>query len=270
MSARWVVQLNLGKDEDARRIKAECDRLGQPCDLMKIIPFSGTLPHVASDMPTIFYGGTNWINAVWRSNIWSPGAWFDDEKFLFSSFLRAYGQGALNSGARTTSFIEFILEEADRGTDPETMYFIRPERDAKEFAGDVIRLGDFKEWFDTLDRGDFSITRNTRIIVGPPYGISHEWRCFMVDGRVSSASLYRKDRIMCISDDVPQDVIEFAEAMANLWSPSDAFVMDVARSAGKLYVLENNCINSAGMYACDIEKIVRDLSDLATRTYKGA
>ena len=131
----------------------------------------------------------------------------------------------------------------------------------------MIRYGDFKEWYETISHGGYSITPNTRIIVGTPFNISHEWRCFMVGGKVSSASQYRKDKVLSISAGAPPEVIEFAESMANLWSPSDVFVMDVARCGQELYTLENNCFNSSGFYACDIEKIVRDVSDIARKMY---
>lgn len=265
---RWVVQLNLGKDGDAQCIKEACKLIGQPCDMLKIIPFSETLPNVPSDMPTVFYGGTNWINAIHRSGIWSPGAFFDEENFLYTSAQKHYGERLMNYDAKDTTFKEFVDWAYEENVDDDALFFIRPLRDMKEFHGDVIRYADFHRWYNNISHGGYSLTENTRIMVGEPFGISHEWRCFIVNGKVSSCSHYRSYRELDVYNaDDRTPVKGFAENMAALWSPSDVFVMDVGMSNGVLYVIENNCVNSSGFYACNIEKVVEDITEHVIATY---
>lgn len=265
MSVRWVVQLGLGKNDDALMIESISKKLGYECELLKIIPFSETLPNVPTEMPTIFYGGTNWISLISKSKLWHPAAWFDEDDFRFSTTLKKYQKHMLNSDAEVLSFEEFIERSIKNNTKDDEQFFIRPDRDIKEFAGDVITYGQFSDWFETISYGGYSITKNTQIIVANPVGISAEWRCFMVDKRVSSASRYRSNRTLDICAGAPDDVISFAENMASIWSPADVFVLDVGKSGSNYYVIETNCFNSAGFYACDIGKIIKDVSNVALR-----
>ena len=262
-TTRWVIQLNLGKDDDAQRMHAECRRLGLECELLKIIPFSETLPNVSNEGPTIFYGGTNWINSIHRSKLWVPGVWFDETAFLYSTSMQKYGEDLLNSSAEVMSLHEFPEWAAGRRADPDHQFFIRPLRDLKEFAGDVVRYSDFKDWADRISFGGYTITPNTQIIVGEPYRIRREWRCFVVDQRVIAASQYRADHCLDVTPGAPEEIVTFTEQMAKKWSPERAFVMDVGICGSRPYVIENNCINSAGFYATDIELIVKELSALA-------
>lgn len=49
--------------------------------------------------------------------------------------------------------------------------------------------------------------------------------------------------------EMPAEVVEFARETAAIWAPAPVFVLDVARSADQLYVVEANCFHSAGFYA---------------------
>jgi hypothetical protein len=84
-----------------------------------------------------------------------------------------------------------------------------------------------------------------------------------VNRAVITASLYKRGRQVVYSDQVDRDVVEFAEQQAALWAPHVAFVMDVARMPLGLRVVEINCLNSAGLYACDVGKFVEAVSDIA-------
>ena len=86
--------------------------------------------------------------------------------------------------------------------------------------------------------------------------ILDEWRCFIIDGKVCSASQYRTYFVLNTRAGAPQEVIDFAEEQSKLYKPSDIFVMDVCKCGKFLYVLEVGCFNSAGFYEANIEKIV--------------
>ena len=94
-----------------------------------------------------------------------------------------------------------------------------------------------------------------------PVGIAHEWRLFIVNGRVSSGSHYRRYHKLKEDPYIPPEVIKFAEARCWEYMPTEVFVMDIGESAGNLYIIEIGCFNSAGFYASDVEKIIKDISD---------
>ena len=136
-------------------------------------------------------------------------------------------------------------------------------RDAKEFTGGIWSFSQLRRWNSGLIKTDLDDGQLAAIpiIVGEPWGIAKEWRLFMVDGRVSSASQYKIRGSLRMDANVPSEVLEFGARMAEVFSPHRIFVMDICESAGNLYVLELGCVNSAGLYAADVRKIVFDISE---------
>ncbi|MCB9615233.1 MAG: ATP-grasp domain-containing protein [Sandaracinus sp.] len=100
----------------------------------------------------------------------------------------------------------------------------------------------------------------------PPRAIEDEWRLFVVDGRVVTGSHYRSGETLDVHDDVPSEVAAFGEGIAVRYTPSPAFVLDVARSRGTLKVVEYNCLHGAGFYASDVGAVVRALNDYVAST----
>lgn len=261
MTVRWAVQDKM--DTDYLNIREACRELGLPCVTFPRVPFSKELPKVPTDMPTIFYGSIRAVALALQSGKWSPCAFFDPDTFMTTAWGPAYGEHWLNHGSRVTTISEFVWEPHD----PDRLFFVRPVRDAKEFTGGVWSFGQLCRWNHGLMRTDLGDEQlaGIQIIVGEPWGISREWRLFMVDGRVSSASQYKFKGKLDVDAHVPKGVLEFGERMAKIFSPHRIFVLDVCESAGNLYVLELGCVNSAGLYAADVRSIVADVSAAATR-----
>lgn len=256
---RWAVQDKM--DTDYLNIRKACQDLGLPCVTFPRVPFSMELPDVPADMPTIFYGSIRMVDLVRKSGRWSPCAFFDPETFKTTAWGPAYGEHWLNHGSRLTTLSEFVWEPHD----PDRLFFVRPVRDAKEFTGGVWSFAQLCRWNSGLiktDLGDEQLA-TIPIIVGEPWGIAREWRLFMVDGRVSSASRYKTSGRLDVGADVPDEVLGFGECMAKVFSPHRIFVLDVCESAGNLYVLELGCVNSAGLYAADVLRIIGDISGAA-------
>lgn len=253
----WVVQSNLGKEDDLVAMRAAFGSIGLQHLEVKVIPFSDELPDVPTDRPCIFYGATGFVYKAWKSGRWQPCAFFDEEKFRFSHWRKAWSGRLMNEEAETLTLGEF----AGSSRPPDSLWFLRPDRDNKAFAGEVIAFSDVKEWADKLSAGGFTFGTDEPIVVAEPRNIHREWRLFMVDGRASSASQYRDGRRLAVSAGAPAVVRTFAEVRAREFAPARAFVLDVGEvSNGDLKIIEANCINSAGFYAADIEKIIRDVT----------
>lgn len=255
---RWAVQYNLAK-QNADDIEAACKKLNYKFVGIKVIPFSKEIPDIPNDDITIFYGATKWIDNIYQNNRWGPGVYFNPDAH-FETWVEKYGEAALNYGAEITTLNELSYQPYP----DDRLLFIRPTRDMKEFNGDVWEFGKIKRWsHGIITDVDTEELARIPIVVSEPYGIAHEWRLFMVGGKVSSGSHYRSYHKLNVSKDVPKKVVEFAEQQAKVYSPCSVFVMDVCESAGNLYVVEVGCFHSAGFYAADIEKVVRDVSEFA-------
>jgi len=250
---RWAVQTNLGK-QYSEDLKNACKSLGHEFRPFMIIPFCDGIPNIDTNKPTIFYGATRWIDNIYQNNIWKPGVFFNP-KSVYGVWSKKYGDYALNSNARHTT----LNKLGEENHQPNDLMFIRPVSDQKEFAGDVMAFGDIKQWSKKVVSDDIDLG-SVPIIVAPPVGIAHEWRLFIVDGKVSSGSHYREYHKSKVSSEVPIEVIKFAEERSKDYSPEPVFVIDVGESGGNLYVIEIGCFNSAGFYDADVEKIVYDVS----------
>lgn len=254
----WVVQSNLGTDKIHLAISDACQKLGLPCSFVERIPFSKDLPNVPANVPTIFYGSTRFINLVFSSKKWSPAAFFDPETFLATVWGPAYGEHWLNHGSKITTLGELTWKPYS----PDRLFFVRPVRDLKEFTGGVWSFGQLCRWNSGLLKADLGNEQliNIPIVVGDPWGISKEWRLFIKDNKVLSASQYKVNDKLNIDANVPKEVLDFGEQMATTFSPHRIFILDICESANNLYVLELGCVNSAGFYAADVYKIVEEIS----------
>jgi len=263
MSVRWVVQNNFRSDaDDPDWIRKTCEKFGFQYEGFKVIPFSDRLPEV-SEIPTVFYGGTGWINKIYEHNPTTPGIFFNPES-TFDFWIEKYKENALNYGALITTFEEISKKQFP----DDERFFVRPTRDLKEFSGSIMSFRDIKDWCNKIftDVPDFG---TIPIVVGEPYVLSHEWRLFIIEGKVVTGSQYRTYFVRNTDPNVPEEVIKFAEEQAEVYSPTPIFVMDVGKSADNLYVIEVGCINSAGFYDADIDKIIKGVSDYLIRNQNG-
>jgi len=261
MSVRWVVQNNFRTDaDDPNWIRKACEKFGLVYEGFKVVPFSDSIPRISDDMPTVFYGGTGWINKIYKSNPKLPGIFFNPQS-TFDYWIGKYKEKALNYGARITTFQEISKELFP----DDQMFFVRPTSDQKEFSGSIMSFGDIKDWCKKIftDAPDLG---NLPIVLGEPFVLSHEWRLFIVDGKVCTGSQYRTYFVRNTSPNVPEKVIRFAEEQAAVYSPKPIFVMDICETSGNLYVIEIGCINSAGFYEASIDKIVTEVSNYLLRT----
>jgi hypothetical protein len=257
MTLTWILQSNLSRT-GVDQIEAACAALGVPSLRVMARPFDPHPPDVQVDGPAIFYGATNFVTTIHRSGRWHPGVFFDEENFRISAYLQHWDM--LNNDAEQTTLGEF----GRRGLDPEQLFFVRPDRDLKEFAGEVVRFGDFAAWQARISAGDYLLGPDCPIVVAPPVGIADEWRLFMVDGRAVTGSHYRSYHRLDVQPEVPTEVRAFAEAMARRWSPASVFALDVGRSGPGLYVIEANCVNSSGLYAADVRTFVAKTTEFVT------
>lgn len=252
---KWMVQKNLlsiSESGDCKKIKDACEKYGYKYEGIDVIPFSGDVPIINPNDPIVFYGGTGWINNIYNKYKNIKGIFFNPNS-VFTNWVKKYK--TLNSDAKETTLIELSKENIDG----DTFLFIRPVSDLKEFNGSVMTFEDIKNWNNKIKfaNEDFG---NIPIVVGEAYNISHEWRLFIINGKVITGSQYRTYFVLNTNESVPQNVIDFAEEQARIYSPSDIFVMDVCKCSNELYVLEVGCFNSAGFYLSNIDKIVNEVS----------
>ena len=105
------------------------------------------------------------------------------------------------------------------------------------------------------------ITKDAEFVLSSPKNIGKEWRNFIVRGKVISSCRYRFwGELSVDEDDVPDGMKRFVEALCNIFTPHDVFIMDVCECEGKYFVIECNCFNGSGFYNNDLSKIVNSVN----------
>ncbi len=250
---RWVIQEKL--DIDA--LIHACEINNFCYELIKVIPFSTELPNITfDDKINIYYGSVNFINTLYK-NLNPVGVFFNDQ-FSMEIYNNNWKSFMLNNdnNSKITTFKEFWNENHN----DDTLFFCRPDADDKSFSGEVRTFKEIKNIFINTTVGD-NITENTKILISTPYNITKEWRNYIINGKVVTSSLYRKNFKLNTNGNIPIDMIEFVEARCKEFTPHKIFTMDIALCGGDYYIIECGCINSAGLYSADVTKLINDISN---------
>lgn len=261
MDVRWVVQGNLGQSSDVAKLLAFLAQLGIPHRTLQVIPFDDTPPDEPAEGRVVFYGSTTLMKNVAREGRWTPGVFYDEARFAFGALRAGYGEALLNADSEVTT----LAELTSRALDPETLLFVRPVLDLKQFTGEVFSFAELATWRTRLEHARGDLTLATEVQIAAPKEVLAEWRTVVVEGRVVAASQYKLEGGAFISDEVPRPVWDFAGEMAARYQPAGVFVLDVAETPAGMRVVETNCFNSAGLYWCDVHAVVTAVTDYARR-----
>jgi len=261
---QWVVQRNLTSKRDFERLKASCSVIGVDFVEIDIIPFTKDLPEFDRSRSSIIYGATTFNKLVLEDANLRKGVFFDEKNFSIENYIEKWGRHMLNYDASVKTF-ENLIEDTKFSDDK--LLFIRPNDDSKSFAGEVKRFDEIKDWYIKLKAvANTNLSPKSKIIVSEPYNIHYEWRLWIINKKVIASSKYREYFKLKKEEGSPPEVIAFGEERCREYVPHDIFVMDICLCGQEYYVVECGCMNAAGFYEANIEKIVRDVTDYFVST----
>ena len=254
---QWVVQRNLTSKTDLESLQLSCEATGVTFQPIDIIPFSSSLPAFDNNRRSIFYGSTTLCSLVAANDQLKAGLFFDDALFSIENYFNRWGKYMLNYGAVVTTFQSLMNQ--DEASDK--LFFIRPDDDSKSFSGETKSFGEIKSWYDQLKMVEnTNLSPDTAIVVSTPYNIHYEWRLWIVNGKVVTASKYRTYFRLTKERGCPPEVIAFAESRCREYTPHAVFVMDVCLCGDDFFIVECGCMNAAGFYHADVTAIVAAVS----------
>lgn len=258
---QWVLQ----EFEDTRKLADALGKLGISYSLHKVVPFVGDLtpePDIADPSAVVMFGSYA-LSHYAEANGLEPGV-YRIRPFVHETPWQPY---MLNGPDAMFLSVSEIEDQLPAYGGP---WFIRPVEDSKEQPGKVRTASEIRETArkvmslnpDEIPGG--SLRPDTRMMLTPPAQIFTEWRVWIVDAQVVTYSLYKEGSRVIYRNDIDADALEFAGQLARLndgYSP--AYVMDICRCDGGLRLLETNCINAAGFYAADLQKLAVVFDGLA-------
>lgn len=274
----YVIQEDVFKEHHYKLLLNIMNRFKFEHDVVKYIPFVNDmfkwydssdqskeheLIRYEIDRKDVFCFGSVNMAKIALERDWKPGSMLNDNHD-YEVYAPRYGyENMLNGDGVVINFTDPIPFEDD-------YFFVRPTMDTKIFTGTVFSKNAWADYSKIVKVNEAVniITEETKILVSPAKNIQQEVRCWVVGGKVITASSYKiGSRVVYTNYDDELFFVNFAQSMVDKYQPAEAFVIDIALANDKLKVIEINNINSAGFYHCDMNKLIGGLEDYFNPIY---
>ena len=269
MKIKWLIESTAyPNDENPQRIGDAARSRG--CDVIdaKYRPFGdgfewdGKKNKIDPTDWIIYYGSINLARWLQRHAKFNLVLWADFETVLRCRTYYAYlGPYLLNQEYAFMPLKEiarrkdWVYQTFGGGKSGDTV-FIRPDDNAKSFAGELVWSGRFDDFYEMSQF--YGPSEHQLALVGKPVEVSSEWRVIVANKKVVTGSMYRKDKLVEIAPGVPPHVAAYVEWVCNSseFEPHPIYVIDIAATPDGLRVVEIGSVNTAGLYEIDAQAFV--------------
>lgn len=258
----WIIQTNVAREERHDAFVEAVRRVGDTFTMVKHIPFTLNITPQPTINEAIVIGSVTLTQKIGPKRGWTT---FTNDNFDYNVWAEKWKGFIMNDDAVVAPFRDVPMDRE--------IFFIRPTKDNKAFTGMIMDRTEYGQWLNRLLAGeqasDLDFDLDEEVLVATPKKILKEVRFFVVDDKVASHSTYRIGNQTRYLDDTmtDTDAVDFVNRMLKMWTPDKAFVLDVALvenddETQAWEIIEINCLNCAGFYKADVDKIVRALHEL--------
>lgn len=225
----------------------------------------------------VYYGSLEMGYQVRRKSKWIPGLYSSIENYDCTKYYPLFGDYLLNSEYMMVPFgdlqrkKEWLFDHL--GIDD--AIFIRPNKGNKVFTGKLVYKERFEKDLDLL--GFYNVQPNELCVVCRPYNIGREFRFVIVDNKWVAGSQYKFTNVHEKQIPINTDYLSHRNAIALVeevlsnveYSPDRAWTLDICQTSKETCkVLEVGCFSCAGLYACEYESIIREVSRVALEDWE--
>jgi len=224
---------------------------------------------IPSDRCVVMYGSHGFTRHISQTYKVQPGALGINDRTQATSYMSALPLNwFLNRNANMMTWKMFKHRARELFFDHDTnQLFIRPNSGFKTFAGQVVKFGTIDHDIETLDKLS-SVMDDTLILVGECQDLRGEFRFVIADGQVVAGSEYRWDGKLDIRRDWTPECEALAQQVASHeWQVDVAYTCDVALTEDCPRIVELNGFSCAGLYACDLNLVVRHVTAAAQKEF---
>ena len=264
----WLLENDTFDEGNPEKMEQIAKARGSIVHRIKYVPFGGDLglPYLPKDACVLAYGSINLLRTLAKV-LWVPTTWFNSHNFLCSTYYSNWNQYILQKFAMTTwADLNFRRDFWYKLLGGEDTLFIRPNSSMKTFTGKAVEFKEFNRWH-AQESECYEVDPESLVVCAAPRNIEAEWRIVIVNGEVVAHSQYRSNGKTDVDSLCDSEAIDLAKTLAkDLWQPAKAYVLDVCRvgNGNPVYhVLEIGCVNCAGLYACNLEKVVEAMETQA-------
>lgn len=254
----YVIQENLFREYHFNTLIQHLKKAGLEYEIVQYKPFLEKVEVKTDRKDVWFFGSINASRAARKIYTdWYPGAIYN-ENFTFDIYLEKYGKNLLNSDGKTQE-VDYLpnWQEGEK--------FIRPTHDTKTFESNLYTPKQWNEYIEEIESNKMmdKVREQTRVIYSSPKpGIQQEVRCWIVDGKLVTASQYRiGKRFNLLNLDNDGDVQVFCKDMLKIYQPAKAFCLDICLYEDEYKILEIGCINHCGFYDANMNKLIDALEN---------
>jgi len=189
------------------------------------------------------------------------------EKYKCSAYYSYFGEYLFND-----KYALCTLKELQRnrffyyGTfGKEGVIFVRPDSGEKTFQAQLVDIIDLDRFVQQNEP-----IQHQLVLVSTPKSIRGEWRIVMSKSDIIDYSMYVYQGQISKIRACPPEVLTFAKKLLDIeYYPDSVFCFDVCQdSDGAPWLLELTSFSSAGLYACNKDNIVREVSKIASQDYQ--
>ena len=281
----YIIQENVFREQHYDMLRESITRLGLPYTVVRIFPFvekianledipSAAIPDLSpmealsgaynvDELPefdpgtdNVFVFGAIKLARIVKKRGWKPGSMMNDNHD-YMVYKEHYRENLLNYDSQIFKTSDkFPWKAGERK-------FIRPTQDTKSFTGAVFTE---KVWEETIENYLYNykseiFNENTLIQVSTVKEIHKEIRFWVVGGKIITGSQYRLGNQTIYDEYFEDEARDFAQSMVDKFQLGEAFVIDVCLTDQSWKVVECGCINCAGFYKSDLQKVIIALED---------
>jgi hypothetical protein len=252
MKMYYVVQENVFKEENYDNLIIALDRLRLPYEIVKVMPFVDTI-EIKTNSWHIFPFGSLKMARISKQFGWKPGSQMNDNHD-FMVYKDFYRENLLNYDSK-------IIKFGDNDFFSKEIFFARPTKDTKVFTGKIFDMQEWREFREHsfINGHSTLLDADTEIQISTVKKIQQEIRFWIVMGEIVTASQYRLGNRLVLNDDIDKSAYDFCNKMIKIFQLNEAFVMDLCLVDGKYKIVECGCINCAGFYKANMQKLLMSL-----------
>lgn len=262
----YIIQEDIFKEPHYKLIRATLDRLNLPYQVVRIFPFVNKivetkyipidnnfdmdeLPElIVPENTKIFVFGAVKLAHICSEKNWYPGSRLN-KNHDFEVYSEYYKDNLLNYDSKIMKASEEIIWDTEDK-------FIRPTKDTKSFNGKVYNK---HSWANIIEKSEARVLENTIIQVSSVKYIYKEIRFWVINGKIITGSQYILGKDVIYDSFYEEEALNFAQNMVDVYQIADAFVIDVCLTENGWKIVECNCINCAGFYLSDVQKMIMEL-----------
>jgi hypothetical protein len=272
MSVKWLIEDGIFED-NIDSIKDALSSQNIECKFCRYFPFddnSTFLNLFKEDDCVVVYGSLQFAAKVKRNARWVPGVYGSLNKYECLYYYPRFHRYLLNEDYAMLPYGDLLNKKSWilESFGISNSVFVRPSGGSKSFTGTVINS---ETWVRDVEKlGFYDVSPETLVVVSSPKNIKNEWRLVIGEGRIIAYSQYKSEVGAKYATEISDDALIFAHDVLREteFSPDPVWILDICETKdGIPKVLEIGVFSCAGLYACDKNEVVREVSAIALKEW---